>query len=166
MKLPFKIICRDANETIILHNRSQYTMKLSFGLPCWQYILLGSEALSSLKNRKHRQNNGRPEKSKKNSDEKLDKYLDKFSLRRERRRKGKADHGDKHYKNSCCKGQSFFKSIKLSARTFRMGLRVSEGRLLCKGQGSDMKACRAGVLPARAQTHSNRARQAGKTQMQ
>lgn len=30
----------------------------------------------------------------------------------------------------------------------------------------DMKACRAGVLPARSQTHSNRARQAGKTQMQ
>lgn len=30
----------------------------------------------------------------------------------------------------------------------------------------DMKAYRVGVLPARAQTHSNRARQAGKTQMQ
>lgn len=41
------------------------------------------------------QSDGRPEKSKKNDDEKLDKYLDMFSLSRQPRGEREAGHGAK-----------------------------------------------------------------------
>lgn len=61
--------------------------------------------------------------SKKNDDEKLDKYLDMFSLNRQPRGEREAGHGDNFkYKKIYCKGQSCFKPVKPSAKKILDGV--------------------------------------------
>lgn len=112
----------------------QWNQVLAFlaGSIFWRQQKLQQKHCLLWRTERHRQNDERPEKSKKNYDEKLDKYLDTFSLRRQCR--GKREPWSwwqaLNIKNSCCKGQSCFKSIKPSAKKFRRRLCVSEGGLL------------------------------------